>query len=571
LTIIATVQSASIVRQEYSNMTRIEVVVSDGTDFMRLIFFRRGKNVAEYYQHQFHRGAQLVISGKVTSYLGRKQMVDPEYEPLDNVHLNTNGIIPVYPLTAGLTQDTLRKAIHDVINFYAPKVPEYLPENMRSSAHLADLPFALRNIHYPDSQESLKAAIDRLAFDEIFFLQLGVLQQKRNWQSLSAERFLLDDQLLDEFTHQLPYSLTGAQQKVIAEMRSDLASGRPMNRLLQGDVGSGKTVVAATAILAVTQNHGQVAFLAPTRILSNQHYSCLIQVFAPENTYRFFLNSGEICLLTGDTPDSEKREIKEKLSSGEMKLVIGTHALLEENVQFSNLQLAIIDEQHRFGVAQRAKLREKGTNPHLLVMTATPIPRSLALTIYGDLDLSVMDEMPEGRQPVETHVLSPLERERAYQLIRSQLAVGNQAFIVYPLIESSAESEIKAAVTEHDQLQKEIFPQYKVGLLHGRMKPDEKDQVMLQFRQKEFQILVSTTVIEVGVDVPSATVMLVEGAERFGLAQLHQLRGRVGRGSEKSYCLLIPSTDNSTENERLMVMQETNDGFLLAEKDLSQR
>lgn len=569
LTIIATVQSSSVVSQPH--LTRGEVIVTDGTDFMRLVFFRRGKYADKFFINKFNRGTQLVISGEVTSFLGRKQMVDPDFEPIEKVHLSTNGIIPVYPLVKDLTPQMVRESIHQVLTRYAPKVPDFLPDSIRSSAGLPDLAFALSNIHYPTSQESLKGARDRLAFDEIFLLQLGVLQQKQNWQGLSAARFEIDDESLNTFIGKLPYSLTNAQQRVISDIRRDLSSGHPMNRLLQGDVGSGKTIVAATAAWVIARNGAQSAFMAPTSILAEQHYRNLTNLLASNETDSPCLRPEEIRLLTGDTSEADKRQIKQSLADGTIKLIIGTHALIEDNVDFKNLELAVIDEQHRFGVAQRAKLREKGTNPHLLVMTATPIPRSLALTLYGDLELSVMDEMPAGRQPVETHVLSPLERERAYQLIRSQVAQGRQVFIVYPLIENSEETEVKAAVNEHDQLQREVFPEFKLGLLHGKMKPDEKDKVMLRFRDKEFQILVSTTVIEVGVDVPNATIMLVEGAERFGLAQLHQLRGRVGRGSEKSYCLLIPSSDDATENERLSVMTETNDGFVLAEKDLSQR
>lgn len=570
LTIIATVQSCSVVTQKYNHMTRIEVVVSDGTDFMRLIFFRRGEDIAQYYENRFKHGTQLVISGKVTAYLGRKQMVDPEFEPLEKVHLNTNGIIPVYPLTANLSQNTLRNNIHQVITYYAPKVADFLPEEIKKSASLIDLPVALQNIHYPLNQEVLKSARERLAFDEIFLLQLGVLQQKKSWQSLSAQEYSIDDTLLDAFYQTLPYELTNAQKKSIAEIREDLISGHPMNRLLQGDVGSGKTIVAGIALWIVASSGAQTALMAPTSILAEQHYQNLLSLLTSEN-FSGHLQKEEISLLTGDTSEAEKKRILQDLKDGKIKLIIGTHALIEENIEFSNLQLAVIDEQHRFGVAQRSSLRQKGNTPHLLVMTATPIPRSLALTLYGDLDLSLMDEMPAGRTPVETHILSPIERERAYQLIRGQVSQGGQAFIVYPLIESSEDSEIKAAVSEHDRLQSEIFLEYKIGLLHGRMKPDEKESIMRQFRNGEFQILISTTVIEVGVDIPNATVMLVEGADRFGLAQLHQLRGRVGRGQQNSYCLLIPTSDDATENQRLTAMTETNDGFVLAEKDLSQR
>jgi ATP-dependent DNA helicase RecG len=353
-----------------------------------------------------------------------------------------------------------------------------------------------------------------------------------------------------------------------------------MNRLLQGDVGSGKTLIAATA-MAVLASHGvQSALMAPTSILAEQHYKNLVPLLSNlpeltgENQLQSFpsvLEPDEICLLLGSTPEADKRMIRAGLESGRIKIVIGTHALIEDPIEFSDLQLAIIDEQHRFGVEQRAKLRQKSENPHLLVMTATPIPRSLALTVYGDLDLSVLDEMPPGRQPVETHIFLPTERERVYSLIRSQVTAGKQAFIIYPLVEESDESESKAAVDEHRRLQRDVFPNLKLGVMHGRLHPEEKETVMTKFRDHTLDILISTSVVEVGVDVPNATVMVIEGANRFGLAQLHQFRGRVGRGQDKAYCLLIPETPDAVENERLVSMTETNNGFILAERDLEQR
>jgi ATP-dependent DNA helicase RecG len=345
-----------------------------------------------------------------------------------------------------------------------------------------------------------------------------------------------------------------------------------MERLVQGDVGSGKTVVAALSIAMVTHNGAQAALMAPTSILAEQHYRSLTQQLTkPAENGQAAMQPAQIRLLIGDTPEHEKEEIRAGLADGSIQLVIGTHALIEAPISFQRLQLAVIDEQHRFGVAQRSALRSKGENLHLLVMTATPIPRSLALTVYGDLDLSVMDEMPPGRQPIETFVLRPLERERAYTLIKSQLNAGNQAFIIYPLVEQGENGDSLAAVEEHRRLQDTIFPKLKLGLLHGRLKPEEKEDVMRRFRDREYHILVSTSVIEVGVDVPNASVMLVEGANRFGLAQLHQFRGRVGRGSTLSTCLLIPDKEDAVENERLLVMAETNDGFELAEHDLQQR
>ena len=408
---------------------------------------------------------------------------------------------------------------------------------------------ALLQAHFPDTQDSLKTARERLAFDEIFFLQMGVLRQKRDWKQAEARRFSISDEWLGARLTSLPFTLTNAQQRAITDIRADFDSGKPMNRLLQGDVGSGKTVVAALAAAMITTNGAQAAIMAPTGILAEQHYRSFINLLAGENG---IIQPNEIRLLVGDTAESEKEAIRNGLADGSIKIVIGTHAVIEGPVQFKDLQFAVIDEQHRFGVEQRAELRSKGTNPHLLVMTATPIPRSLALTVYGDLDLSVMDEMPVGRQPINTHVLRPQERERAYTLIRGQIQEGRQTFIIYPLIEESEKMEdLRAAVDDYEVLSKEIFPDLKLGLLHGRMKPDEKDETMMKFRDKQYDILVSTTVVEVGVDVPNATVMLIEGADRFGLAQLHQLRGRVGRGSEQSYCLLVPTHEDATENERL--------------------
>ncbi len=370
----------------------------------------------------------------------------------------------------------------------------------------------------------------------------------------------------------MPFDLTGAQKRALSDVRGDLISGTPMNRLVQGDVGSGKTIIAAITSMIVNSNGGQSAIMAPTSILAEQHFRTLNSIFlqnssAGNQPYQ----ASEIRLLLGSTGISDRNEIKTGLQDGTIKILVGTHALIEEAVQFKNLQFIVIDEQHRFGVSQRANLRSKGMNPHVMVMTATPIPRSLALTLYGDLDLSVIDEMPKGRIPIQTRIIHPQNREEAYQIIRSQVAGGHQAFIIYPLVELGDRDEGKAAVEEHAQLQKIVFPGYKLGLLHGRMKADNKEKVMLDFHKGLYNILVSTSVVEVGVDVPNATVMMVEGANRFGLAQLHQFRGRVGRGQAQSYCLLVPEHEDALENERLLVMEQNDDGFVLAEKDLEQR
>ena len=595
VTVIGTVQSISSRQLRGSSSYLVEAVVSDGTGALRVTWFNQ-----VWIAKRLRSGAHIVLSGKIDQYLGRLVMNSPEWEPLEQEQLSTNRIVPVYSLTAQITQRWLRRLMNQVITYWAPRVQDPLPASLRRLAGLVDITRALLQVHFPDSWDDLKAAQQRLAFDEIFLLQLGVLRQKRAWQERTAQKFETDEAWFQAQVERLPFPLTNAQQHALQDVRHDLASGRPMNRLLQGDVGSGKTVIAALAISMVTRPGAQAALMAPTSILAEQHYRNLLKMLAgnlvkeqqiKENEQGIGdgeqenrvedessqpvsstpLLESEIRLMIGATSETEKRDIRAGLADGTIKVVIGTHALIEDPVIFNDMQLTIVDEQHRFGVEQRAALRSKGANPHLLVMTATPIPRSLALTVYGDLDLSVMDEMPPGRQPVDTYVLPPRELERAFSLIRGQVEQGHQAFIIYPLVEESDKSEAKAAVEEHSRLQKEIFPKLKLGLLHGRMRPEEKDQVMGGFRDGEYHILVSTSVVEVGVDVPNATVMLIEGANRFGLAQLHQFRGRVGRGPEKAYCFLIPDTPDALENQRLQVMVETNDGFVLAEKDLEQR
>ncbi len=544
-------------------MTITEAVINDGTAALRMTWFNQ-----PWLTNRLKVGEAISVSGKVEQYLGRLVMNSPDWEPVEVENLHTNRIVPIYSLTANVTQKWLRKLMHQVVTYWAPRLTDHLPETIRQAVNLPDLGTALLQAHFPDSDATLQTARQRLAFDEIFFLQTGVLRQRRDWQSAPGRIFEVDETWLETRLATLPFILTNAQKKAVAEIRSDLKSGKPMNRLLQGDVGSGKTVVAALAAAMVNQSGAQAAIMAPTSILADQHFHTFQKVLAGENGQ---LKSEQIRLLVGDTPAGEKEEIRAGLASGEIKIVIGTHALIEEPVKFADLQYVVVDEQHRFGVEQRAALRSKGTNPHLLVMTATPIPRSLALTIYGDLDLSVMDELPPGRQTIPTHILAPQERERAYALIRSQIKDGHQAFIIYPLVEESEKSELLAATQQHETLQKDIFADLKLGLLHGRMKAEEKDAVMLAFREKKYDILVSTTVVEVGVDVPNATVMLIEGANHFGLAQLHQLRGRVGRSEVQSYCLLIPDHEDAAENDRLKAMAESNDGFVLAERDLQQR
>jgi len=577
VTVIGTIQSITTRPIKSGKHSIVEAIVSDGSGVLRITWFNQ-----TWLAKRLMKDAHFVFSGKVDQYLGRLVMNNPEWEHVDRQQLNTNRIVPVYPLTAQISQRWLRNQMNQLVTYWAARLPDPLPNEMRQSANLVDRTTALLQIHFPDSWEDLKAAQERLAFEEIFLLQLGVLRQKRSWQERTARVIHIEEVWLELQQTRLPYSLTQAQKRALHDIRQDLDNGRPMNRLIQGDVGSGKTVLAALTIAMVSHHGAQSAFMAPTSILAEQHYKTLLNTLTDQTTSSseektiiedeiLPIKRHEIRLMLGSTPEEEKRRIRAGLESGYIKLVVGTHALIEDPVTFANLQLVVVDEQHRFGVEQRAALRSKGDNPHLLVMTATPIPRSLALTIYGDLDLSVIDEMPPGRQPVSTYVLKPQERERAYSLINNQIQQGHQAFIVYPLIEESENYIAKAAVDEFKQIREEIFPEYQVGLLHGRMKPDEKDKIMADFCNGDYQVLVSTSVIEVGVDIPNATVILIEGANHFGLAQLHQFRGRVGRSSEKSYCLLIPDSGNDVENERLLVMTSTNDGFVLAEHDLNQR
>ena len=570
VTVIGTVQSVTNRKIRNGRVSLTEGVISDGTGNLQVTWFNQ-----PWIAKKLRNGVQVVLSGKIDQYLGRLTMNSPELEQIDQQNLNTNRIVPVYPLTANITQRWLRRLMHRVITYWAPKLTDPLPKSLRGKDNLMDLSNTILQVHFPDTMDQLHASRYRLAYEEILYLQLGMLSQKRAWQERQARVFEIPQDWLDAQVAGLPFKLTSAQERALAEIRSDLSSGHPMNRLLQGDVGSGKTVIAALGIAMVVRQGPQAALMAPTSILAEQHYTSMRSLLAGENGV---LPDQQIRLMIGATPEPEKQEIRAGLTSGEIKLVIGTHALIEDPVTFADLQLTIIDEQHRFGVGQRAALRAKGDNPHLMVMTATPIPRSLALTVYGDLDLLVMDEMPPGRQAVDTHILLPRERERAYSLIRKQVSEGSQAFIIYPLIEDTnssteagSQEARKAAVDEHKRLQSEIFPEFQLCLLHGKLKPEEKEMIMAGFRDGDYQVMVSTSVVEVGVDIPNATVMLIEGANRFGLAQLHQFRGRVGRDQAQAYCLLIPETEDAAENERLSAMVTTNDGFALAEIDLKQR
>jgi ATP-dependent DNA helicase RecG len=562
VTVIGTVEEVNTRTVRSGKMKLVDAVISDGTGSLRVTWFNQ-----PWIADRLKPDRPIVLSGKIDQYLGHLTMNSPEWELLERKQLHTNRIVPIYPLTAGVSSKWLRRVIHSVVTRLAPRIPDPLPASIRESADLIPLSQALQQIHFPDDWDHLHQAQHRIAFDEMFMLQLGVLRQKQAWERLSCPPLRVESEWIERFQSSLPYELTPSQMRALKEIRSDLEAAHPMNRLLQGDVGSGKTIVAAAAVGIAAKCDTQSAILAPTSILAEQHYQTLREILPSAAG----IPEDRIAILLGATSEADKEEIRKNLESGVIQVIVGTHALLEGPIRFSNLSLAVIDEQHRFGVEQRAILRDKGDNPNLLVMTATPIPRSLALTVYGDLDLTVIDEMPKGRMPVETKVFRPQERTRAHHFISKQVEQGHQAFIIFPLVEDSEKIEAKAAVNEYESLSNEIFPQFRVGLLHGRMRPDEKDEIMSQFRDGKIDILVSTSVVEVGIDIPNATVMLIEGANRFGLAQLHQFRGRVGRGDQPSYCLLIPDSDDAADNERLAAMESTTDGFKLAEYDLDQR
>lgn len=547
-----------------NNMTVINSIVADGTATIEVTWFNQ-----PWLVDRLKPGTQIVLSGRVDQYLGRLTFPSPEWEELDKELVHTGRLVPIYPLTQGLSAKWLRNHIKGAVDYWARRLADYLPEESRSRLNLMELGEAIRQIHFPDSWEKLEAARQRLAFDELLMIQLGVLRQRQAWQAQQGVPVRVALDRLEALLKTIPFELTGAQRKTLDEIVTDLQRDLPMNRLVQGDVGSGKTVVALLAMVLAILDGGQTAILAPTEILAEQHFKGMARLLEP--MAEAFGRPFHIRILTGSTPASERKEILEGLTAGQVDILVGTHAIIQDQVEMKDLRLAVIDEQHRFGVEQRSALREKGSNPHMLVMTATPIPRTLALTLYGDLDLSIIDEMPPGRQPIKTRWLMPQERERAYRFIQSHIEKGRQAFIICPLVEESDKTEAKSAVEEHQRLQSEIFPRYKLGLLHGRLKAEEKEGVMRAFRDQETHILVSTSVVEVGIDIPNATVMLVEGANRFGLAQLHQFRGRVGRGEHESYCLLLADKASAEAEERLKVVEETLDGFKLAEHDLKMR
>jgi ATP-dependent DNA helicase RecG len=530
-----------------------------------------------YLFQRYPVGARVVGSGMITlnTYSGGREVVHPDLELIEDDDaelLHVGRTVPIYPLTMGLHQKTMRSIVKFVVDTYTPQVQETLPEPIRHAHQLPTLADALRQVHFPAANvdtgllNSMQTVFHhRLIFEEFFLLELGLALRRR---SVQREQRALPYQgpnwLGDALLQHLPFQLTAAQHRVVQEIQQDMHRPHPMNRLIQGDVGSGKTVVALLSMLMAVSNGFQAALMAPTEILAEQHLSTLQELLHPLDL--------DVILLTSTIKGKARQTVLDRIASGEASLVVGTHALIYDEVRFHRLGLIVVDEQHRFGVLQRARLRQKGLTPDVLVMTATPIPRTLAMTLYGDLDLSVIDELPPDRLPVRTRLLYATRREQAYNVVRREVNKGRQAYIVYPLIEESESLDLNAAVEMAKHLQDDVFPAWQVGLLHGRLPAIDKDAVMQAFKRGDLRILVCTTVIEVGVDVPNATVMVIENAERFGLAQLHQLRGRVGRGAEQSYCLLVAGQKLSKEGrERLRVMQSSSDGFHVAEQDLQIR
>ena len=570
-TIFGTIKSVEAFTTK-NNLGVVKVRLNDGSGSINLNFFssKTNKYTLERMKAQFPRGAGIMVSGmvKLNSYDGMLTLDKPTYSIMEDdilnpANINLARIVPIYPLSENLNIKTLRKAIFNTIQLFKPEIESVLPQYIMEKYNLLEKHDAIENIHFPKDKEMLDRARYTLVFEELFLIQLrlALLREENNKHLLSIPLEIKRDGLVMKFIHSLPFELTSAQKRAINEILNDLNSTKPMQRLLQGDVGSGKTVVATIMLLAAIENGYQAAIMAPTEILARQHYNNLVNWLTPLGL--------KVELLIGSIGKKQRRESETNLINGQAHIAVGTHALIQEGVNFANLGAVVIDEQHRFGVKQRLALRKKSQNPQVLTMTATPIPRTLAITLNGDLDLTVIDELPKGRKPIITTMTN--SRRKIAELIRREVEAGRQAYIVYPLIDESETLSAKAAAIEKEKWQNEVFPEFRVGLLHGKLKNDEKDDVMEKFKNKEYDILVSTTVVEVGVDVPDATVIVIENAERFGLSQLHQLRGRVGRSELQSYCILSSSTKSQETRARLDIMTQTNDGFVIAEKDLQIR
>ena len=532
----------------------LEVVIADGTSPLKIVLFNQG------YKKNFYKKGQLLYAyGKAEFQYGSMQMNTPQIENLGDGGEPDRGIVPIYALADGVSQFVVRSSVR---NWFAAnhELPEILPAEVREAHQYMTRYDAFKMMHFPDSSERYEEARHQLAYEELFVMQSGLALLRNKEQCHKGPKMGPNGDLMAQCIENLPFSLTGDQQRALEDIRIDMEDERPMQRLLQGDVGSGKTVVATLSLLKAIENGYQGALMAPTEILAAQHYDGIADVCGDLGI--------TIELLTGSTTKKEKERIYEGLADGSINMIIGTHALIQEGVNFYNLGLVIIDEQHRFGVEQRARLQQKGTYPHVLIMTATPIPRTMTLSVYGDLAVSLIKEMPPGRKPVKTYAVDSSYKERLRTFFGKEMAEGRQVYVVCPLVEESEKLDLQAAEELYLELKEYFYKAYEVGLVHGRMKPSEKDEVMNAFHRGEISLLVSTTVIEVGVNVPNATIMCIEGAERFGLSQLHQLRGRVGRGSHQSYCILVSDSKNDVSQERLKLMEQTQDGFELAEQDL---
>lgn len=556
------------------NLSIVKVLIKDESGRMEISYFqaKANKYLLERTKAQFPVNAPIMISGvvKLNSYDNRLTMDKPtysimngEFEETPNSNLNLARIVPIYTVCEGLNIKTLRKAIFNAVELYKNDIENIIPDEIRQRLGILDKKTAVKQIHFPESLDMLEQARFSLIFEELFLIQLKLIRL-RNLTAKNTKSYALQvhkNDLVQTFIKNLPFELTSGQKQAVNEILNDMNSDTPMQRLLQGDVGSGKTVVAAIMLLAAIENGYQGALMAPTEILARQHYNNLLEWLTPMGL--------SVGLFLGSHGKKLRQKFETDLKNGQTHIAVGTHALIQENVEFNNLGAIVVDEQHRFGVKQRNILKKKSQNPQILTMTATPIPRTLALTVHGDLDLTVINELPKGRKPVITSLTG--SHRQVWKLIKEEIEKGRQAYVVYPLIDESETLSAKAATQAAEELRTEVFPDYKIGLLHGKLKNDEKDAVMKDFKAGEYDILVATTVVEVGVDVPNATVMVIENAERFGLSQLHQLRGRVGRSDLQSYCVLITSSKSPETRERLGIMTETNNGFVIAEKDLQLR
>lgn len=536
------------------NLLVSTMIVSDTTGALNVVWYNN-----KYVKGQFFTGDEYILYGKITRNRGKMEMINPVYEKKGKERF-TGKIVPLYPLTDGLTQKILQSSMELALK-EAGRLEEYIPAEIREQYNIAELNYAMKNIHFPEDFESYNIARERFVFEELLILQLALSGHKD--ENTQKDSIKFDDIMcVREFTDSLPFPLTNAQKRVLNEILKDTKSGKMMNRLVQGDVGSGKTAVAAAAIYVAVKNGHQAAMMAPTEILATQHAETLAQFFKGMNI--------NVVMLTGSMKAKDKRLAYDMIATGAADVIVGTHAIIQEAVEYNDLALVVADEQHRFGVEQRAKLAAKGNNPHMLIMSATPIPRTLALILYGDLDISIIDELPPGRKPVKTYAVGENMRQRIFAFLEKNVNDGMQAYVVCPLIEETEKSDLQNAEALAEKLQS-IFPNFKVGLMHGRMKPKLKEEIMDEFVRGEIKILVSTTVIEVGVNVPNANIMVIENAERFGLSQLHQLRGRVGRGGDQAYCILFAHGNNEVTKKRMETMTISNDGFYISEQDLKLR